>query len=174
MKSKLSELTPLVEVKYDVSFDDPTSVVITPQNCQDSTVYSSNFQKRKQGVYLAFSILLIVCVSSFLFFWLQNGETVSPIVKSAGGGQKMPLIEPYSSMDPLELGLLPAIRYNSKPGEIFANLYNVPLPTNSWCQNLLLGATTSPENRVFQVPFIIDTASEYLVREMIMNRKIFY
>ena len=35
----------------------------------------------------------------------------------------------------------------------------VPLPTNSWCENLFLGADfNTPENKIFVVPYVIDTA----------------
>lgn len=35
-----------------------------------------------------------------------------------------------------------------------------PLPTNSWCENLFIGqSNTAPSSSVFQVPYIIDTAS---------------
>lgn len=36
---------------------------------------------------------------------------------------------------------------------------DTPLPTNTWYQNLILGdENTNPENKIFQIPHIIDTA----------------
>ena len=48
----------------------------------------------------------------------------------------------------------------SRPGPVFGQLLeaNIPLPTNSWLESLFLGKTNhGPFNRVFQVPYIIDT-----------------
>lgn len=48
----------------------------------------------------------------------------------------------------------------SRPGPIFDKVSSkrIPLPTNSWLESLFLGETNSgPNNRVFQVPYIIDT-----------------
>lgn len=70
---------------------------------------------------------------------------------------------PFSMMDPRALSLSSMDRYDgSHPGEIFGDLRqrNIALPTNSWFENLLLGhSNTLPTNKVFQVPYIIDTGA---------------
>lgn len=55
----------------------------------------------------------------------------------------------------------------SKPGPVFGQLLErgpknelkIPLPTNNWYENLLLGSSNvDEENKVFQVPYIVDTS----------------
>lgn len=68
---------------------------------------------------------------------------------------------PFSTVDPASLGFIPMDRPDiSKPGPIFGDLLdrNLPLPTNSWYENFLLGMRNDgQENKVFQVPYILDT-----------------
>ena len=77
--------------------------------------------------------------------------------------------DPFSYVNPVDLGFLPVNRpLSSRPGEILSNLVTkdsvsgaplTPLPTNAWYQNLILGSSnTDPENKVFQVPYVVDTA----------------
>ncbi|RYG64836.1 hypothetical protein EON64_13175 [archaeon] len=69
---------------------------------------------------------------------------------------------PLSITDPATLGIQPAYRPgDSQPGPAFRTLINrgIPLPTNSWYENLLIGPdNTVPESNVFQVPYILDTS----------------
>ena len=70
---------------------------------------------------------------------------------------------PFSYVDPHDAGFVYIDRpATSRPGEIFRNLRSIgaPLPTNSWCENFFLGASgnTDATNKVFQVPYIVDTA----------------
>ena len=67
---------------------------------------------------------------------------------------------PFSVTDPRELGFLDLDRPEvSQPGNILAQVEG-PLPTNSWCENLFIGqSNTATSSSVFQVPYIIDTAS---------------
>jgi hypothetical protein len=71
------------------------------------------------------------------------------------------IAQPLSILDPESLGFLAIDRPPiSMPGPIFGELLekNVALPTNSWCENLFLGeSTTESTNRVYQVPYVIDT-----------------
>ena len=82
---------------------------------------------------------------------------VAPIEKAAWSA----IAQPLSILDPESLGFLAIDRPPiSMPGPIFGELLNlkVPLPTNSWCENLFLGASnTESTNRVYQVPYVIDT-----------------
>jgi endoglucanase Acf2 len=71
------------------------------------------------------------------------------------------IAQPLSILDPEDLGIIaidrPAI---SMPGLIFGELLekDVPLPTNSWCENLFLGeSNVDTTNRVYQLPYVIDT-----------------
>ena len=70
---------------------------------------------------------------------------------------------PFSELDPHDAGFTYVDRPpESRPSEIFRNVRNSgqPLPTNSWCENLFLGGIhqRSPENNVYQIPYVIDTA----------------
>lgn len=70
--------------------------------------------------------------------------------------------QPYSVVDPTSLGVISIDRsVLSKPGPIFDSILKkdptVPLPTNSWCENLFLGSTKGPTNKVYQLPYVIDT-----------------
>jgi endoglucanase Acf2 len=81
--------------------------------------------------------------------------------------------QPFSITDPKELGFVTIARPQiSQPGPVFDLLHDPvsiaadysykpskPLPTNTWYQNLLLGKSNNNiENKVFQVPYILDTA----------------
>jgi hypothetical protein len=68
---------------------------------------------------------------------------------------------PYSVVDPRSIGFNSINRsFSSTPGHILKRMQDNrrPLPTNSWCENLFLGLTTTSKfNRVFQVPYILGT-----------------
>jgi hypothetical protein len=85
-----------------------------------------------------------------------------PVVGKMGSDPyDLPGIDPISTMDPRGLKLLEAIRPpKSKPPATFGKLRNenVPLPTNSWCENLLLGNVTEASHKIFQLPYAIDAA----------------
>ncbi len=71
------------------------------------------------------------------------------------------IAQPYSVVNPESLGFLALDRPKvSMPGAIFGDLLlkKKPLPTNSWCENFFLGEeNTLSMNRVFQLPYILDT-----------------
>lgn len=88
-----------------------------------------------------------------------------PMLKSAWSSKA----EPFSVVDPTTIGILSIDRpNNSKPGPVLSNLIAInstshapetPLPTNTWYQNLILGnSNNDPENKIFQIPYIIDAA----------------
>lgn len=88
-----------------------------------------------------------------------------PILSSAWASKA----EPFSRIDPTSIGILSIDRpFSSKPGPILSNLVGLnssthapdtPLPTNTWYQNLILGDSNNvPENKIFQIPYIIDAA----------------
>ena len=84
-------------------------------------------------------------------------KPVLPVEKAAWSA----IAQPLSILNPESLGFLAIDRPPiSMPGLIFGELLekNVALPTNSWCENLFLGSsTTESTNRVYQVPYVIDT-----------------
>jgi hypothetical protein len=84
-------------------------------------------------------------------------KPVAPIEKAAWSA----IAQPLSILNPESLGFLAIDRPPiSMPGLIFGELLekNVALPTNSWCENLFLGSSnTESTNRVYQVPYVIDT-----------------
>ena len=88
---------------------------------------------------------------------LPDLKPVVPIEKAAWSA----IAQPLSILNPESLGFLAIDRPPiSMPGLIFGELLekNVALPTNSWCENLFLGtSTTESTNRVYQVPYVIDT-----------------
>ena len=85
---------------------------------------------------------------------------VKPVVPIEGAAWSA-IAQPLSILNPETLGFLAIDRPPiSMPGLIFGELLekNVALPTNSWCENLFLGAsTTESTNRVYQLPYVIDT-----------------
>lgn len=107
---------------------------------------------------------LIVCfaVSLLSVTFLSMGKrTFAPHVPTEGAAWSA-VAQPYSVADPMKLGLIGIDRaLKTKPGPIFDAILakdpTVPLPTNSWCENLFLGSTQGQENKVFQLPYIIDT-----------------
>ena len=96
-------------------------------------------------------------------------DTAKPVTPNHGVKPVMPIegaawsaiAQPLSILNPETLGFLAIDRPPiSMPGLIFGELLekNVALPTNSWCENLFLGAsTTESTNRVYQLPYVIDT-----------------
>lgn len=68
---------------------------------------------------------------------------------------------PYSITDPRELGFLNLDRPAASMPGIILEQVSGPLPTNSWCENLFIGqSNTAKSSSVFQIPYILDTASE--------------
>jgi hypothetical protein len=148
----------------DASFlprDRPEAFDIQMQHSQSET------RKNRFGVVALTVFVGIVCLraalaSSYMTANIQNEE---PIEGSAWSSRA----EPFSNVNPVSLGIQLVDRpQSSQPGEILANLIGhnaetdgpiTPLPTNSWFQNLLLGdSQTTQENKIFQIPYIIDTA----------------
>ena len=109
-------------------------------------------------------------VASVVFFILSAYYVVSYVVTKRNeiispgdleGAAWSAVAQPYSTLNPESLGIIGIQRPTvSMPGPIFGDLLNkrVPLPTNSWAENLFLGTkTTGPTNKVYQLPYILDT-----------------
>lgn len=130
----------------------------------DDDTTNGDLNKNKKclnGISISFILLSLVILSS-IFINLKNSTDLSPIE----GGAWSSIAAPFSIVDPRDLGFLLANRpESSKPGPIFENFRKsdtkefVPLPTNSWCENFFLGLdNVQSQNKVFQLPYIIDTA----------------
>jgi endo-1,3(4)-beta-glucanase len=112
-----------------------------------------------KGISISIILISLVILSSIFI----NGMTLNePPIES---GAWSSIATPFATVDPRDLGLLQANRpQSSKPGRIFDNFRKsdtkqVPLPTNSWCENFFLGFdNVQSQNKVFQLPYIIDTA----------------
>lgn len=150
---------------------------VTTSASSDSDIESNYptkiFERKFTAIFLTVSGLLVLTVGSLL---LYRSGGAGPI--SAAPAQEEPVIlrsawssraEPFSYVNPTDIGFRSVDRpTSSKPGKILQNLIkkndeneapDTPLPTNSWFQNLILGdSNVSPENKVFQIPYIVDTA----------------
>jgi hypothetical protein len=106
------------------------------------------------------AILVIVFFTTLLTYTTER-PTIAPYPKE--GAAWSAIAQPLSLVDPESLGFIAIDRPEvSMPGAIFGDLLlaNVPLPTNSWCENFFLGkSNTASMNRVFQLPYVIDTES---------------
>ena len=137
------------------------------EEIQSSTPEKRPVVDRKFGM-----ILVTVCTTILLVI-----SAVLTLKKPVEVSQDLPIFgsawsskaEPFSYVDPTTLGIQSIDRpSSSKPGKILENLISIdseshipetPLPTNTWYQNLILGdSNTDPENKIFQIPHIIDTA----------------
>lgn len=118
----------------------------------------SDRKKDSVNRYLPYVFLSLGFVGMVLL--IQNMSHVDIKERAAWSSRA----SPFSTVDPVSLGFISMPRsYNSLPGPIFGHLLdaNLPLPTNTWYENLVLGNSyTSPVNRVFQVPYILDTAGK--------------
>jgi hypothetical protein len=112
-------------------------------------------------IYVSATVFVILFLAT-LTTYASNKPTIAPYPKE--GAAWSAIAQPLSFVDPETLGFIAIDRPEvSMPGPIFGELLlaNVPLPTNSWCENLFLGSTnTASMNRVFQLPYVIDTESQ--------------
>lgn len=125
--------------------------------------------KRNQNGYLKFFtryhliIVFVLSTSLFISLYVSKYGRISTKYKEAWSSKA----EPFSTINPIDLeGIREIDRPTiSMPGPIFGELLTNqnPLPTNGWYENLFLGESTNlPENKVFQVPYILDTAGKIL------------
>jgi hypothetical protein len=108
-----------------------------------------------------------VLTAMTLFSRLMHQTSLSPVEpKAVYGAAWSSVALPFSTVNPEELVIGIDRPLVSRPGAIFdkvphnlaANNRRIPLPTNSWLESLFLGDITwGPSNRVFQVPYIVDT-----------------
>lgn len=122
-------------------------------------------QHRKTGLSIPLCVYFVIgllCPVVVLVTIAAMSSTWAPVPPQHTSGAWSSKSIPFSSVDPASLGFLPLNRPpQSAPGVAFVELMNlsIPLPTNSWYENFLLGERVDyPENKVFQVPYILDTA----------------
>jgi endoglucanase Acf2 len=160
--SKIDERTPLVSDLTSVeesagnlnNFGNASVKNVIEVNSFSSSKFVAKNLKWFVAVSLACSVLVVITS-----FYSSVTPSIVPMENSAWASRS----EPFSVVDPTSLGLYSVERtWSSKPGKVFGKLLHTkfPLPTNSWYQNLLIGGVGNrdTENKVFQVPYIIDTA----------------
>jgi hypothetical protein len=62
--------------------------------------------------------------------------------------------DPLSTQSPIDLGFPSVVRTTALPGSFFTK-GQVPLPTNSWFQDLVLGEGVGDTSNVFQIPYVV-------------------
>lgn len=143
----MNERTPLVQRRYPLDVD---------------LANNDEEEERKWTLREVKTFCLIIFCASVmcigLLYTLGAGVHPEVVTGAAWSSRAAPL----STMNPEDLGVQTIDRPSaSKPGPAFRALQNlsVPLPTNSWYENLFIGSdNTVAESSVFQVPYILDTA----------------
>ena len=148
----------LTSIREDGKFSLPSTVI---QSRKDLS-----YESRGKWTIAAFLALATVFFVVSYTIYIKSASGLLPI-------QPVATIVPFSFADPRSLGFEQIDRPEfSRPGEIFGELRNLqmPLPTNSWCENLFLGSKNDgPNNKVFQLPYIIDTAGIFKVSRLSDN-----
>ena len=155
--SAATEYTPLFENVSNASQYDPTKTQISA-----STSPSTGKDRRVPATIFVAILMIGSIAASFMYYPSQT--KVEPFLGAAWSSKA----DPFSIVDPADLGIQSIGRPDgSQPGPILSNLMHkdpitgtpsTPLPTNTWYQNLILGdSNTQPENKIFQIPHIIDT-----------------
>ncbi len=152
LPSHVGENTPLRPGRVNIEY----TAINSSQDYE--VVMSAQKPSTPHGMRISLFILgsAALVVLTGLNFYRTN--TTIPLERAAWSS----VSAPFSTVDPAKLGIYVLDRPEvSKPGVIFAGLgKNIPLPTNSWYENLFLGgqSNTLAENSVFQVPYILDTS----------------
>ena len=162
-----TERTPLRSglrpVKYDPSSVADLESTMVHLNV-DSGLDGDNVRRSGSGgpwkpaVRAGLLMCFLVSMACVMVLTTQRQRYALPVEGAAWSA----VAQPYSVVDPTSLGLHAIDRgVSSKPGPIFDSILKkdptVPLPTNSWCENLFLGSTRGPTNKVYQLPYVIDT-----------------
>lgn len=137
------------------------------------------------ALYLLGGALFLAC-SGLVLLWSQSPVTNYQSAALLASTAPLPpsVFAPFSTIDPRSLNFSGVVRPDNTPGPAFGSLRdkNLPLPTNSWSQNLmyvfcllyvLLPHTdiplyycihsfgeklNGPDNKVDQIPYVVDTA----------------
>lgn len=136
---------------------------LSSSNSTENLVSSDEEGPKKSRVMFIAGSCVLAVFSLTVIFSLAAGKETPSMEKGAWSSKA----EPFSNMDPVNLGFKPILRPKvSLPGAVFGDIYqsgskdNKPLPTNAWYQNFLLGTPTSntKDNSVFAVPYVVDVA----------------
>lgn len=149
----VNEKTPLqIESRGDVEAND-----LRKRDESRRLVPEFSFTQKHAAIVVILSTSILFCVALLISV---SSSASDKVIESAAWSAKA---QPFSTVDPTTLGVIGRNRPSeSMPGPIFGDLLNqdVPLPTNSWYENLFLGYNNNGlDNKVFQVPYILDTGS---------------
>lgn len=130
---------------------------------KDSTFEGANTNvktKSYEKYCLVISILLsLVCLISFsLVLSRRSIDTSSYDYVGKFDGK---LTDPFSIENPLNHNALSLERpWDTKPGSVLtiAQQEFGSLPTNAWCENMFVGDGNTDNNRVYQIPYVVDAA----------------
>jgi hypothetical protein len=129
----------------------------------------SRFFTESNKKRMTFMLIIITFLVSVIFivqyFEIKQEPHYSPVdpnhLNDFGFDKADILQRPFSTEDPRKFGFLDGERSeDSKPGHILSIVrdeYNA-LPTNSWCENFLIGSGTTENNHVYQLPYLVDAA----------------
>ena len=162
-QAQVDDFTPLIGHRKDYGSDEASNLRATEEG-QQQQLYKGKGLFR-YGALLLSSCVSILCLVVYVSSRSKATAVPPPFVEAAWSSKA----DPFSYVNPVDIGFQPVNRpFSSRPGEILSNLVTMdsvsgapltPLPTNAWYQNLILGSSnTDPENKVFQVPYIVDTA----------------
>lgn len=163
-QAPMDDFTPLIGNRKDYGSDEASSLRATEGGQQQQQLYKGKGIFRYAALLLS-SFVSALCLVVYVSSRHKTTAVPPPFVEAAWSSKA----DPFSYVNPVDIGFLPVNRpSSSRPGEILSNLVTkdsvsgaplTPLPTNAWYQNLILGSSnTDPENKVFQVPYIVDTA----------------
>lgn len=149
-----TERTPLKSVRYTPINDLSSVEQVLPQYTSDVRSHSKNKLSNRITVMCCTLLVSVLCLYAL---WSVDKEPET--IESAAWSS---VAAPFSTVNPADIGIQVVQRpFSSQPGPIFNALKvkHIPLPTNGWYENFFLGLTNNgPDNSVFQVPYILDTA----------------
>ena len=157
------ERTPLLDAHAGAPSYNNTSVNATSTTQSPTTIesiVSSKVSCRSFSVLAVMVLVPLVTLVSHMRSYSSTLRSQSAALPNMGAAWSS-VAAPFSVVNPMEIGVIGIDRpHFSRPGPIFDKVLEkkIPLPTNSWLESLFLGETTwGPNNRVFQVPYIVDT-----------------
>jgi hypothetical protein len=130
------------------------------QTYDEEDSFRTNNKSRRSLYFISIGVFLTLVAALVVFFrrYEQQLDSEYPYVTAAWSSKAAP----FSRVDPATLNITgverPAVSY---PGRVFGKLLDkdIPLPTNAWFENFLLGPGDDPDgNKIFQVPYILDMA----------------
>lgn len=152
------ETTPLTGGQSQHILADTYTQSFSITNSEQYHEFFNSVSAQKSRKY--YSVVLgTFCAAMLTFMFLYPGLSSIYDIESAAWSSKA---APFSIVDPTTIGVIGIERPSiSLPGKAFGNLVDkdIPLPTNTWFENFMLGPGDDENgNKVFQVPYILDTA----------------